>query len=169
MTKMFSRVVLAGCLLSSLPCAADVELNRCLELNKNSTDRFSICYGQLTQRTLQQKSSDQQNRLEQQAAEDQRVDETAKAAGKILINSLEDEEAAKAAGQLKDSAPEQQAEMDSSSQTTATSPEPIAPSTPAAVASPKLPAPPTQEAAELPKAKESDAESKKPDYPIQYY
>lgn len=160
MTKLFSQVIIAGCLLSSLSCLADVELNRCLEVNKNSSDRFSICYGQLNQRTLMQKATDRNNRLEQQATEDQRKDEEAKAAGKILVNSIEDEKAAKSAGQIKDAPTEQQ----SDSSTT----EPNNAESPPTIASPEITPSPTKDSAKKPQP-EPASKPEKPNYPIQYY
>lgn len=63
MIKGITPTLVCCTLLLGNIAKADSELNRCLETNKASENRFEICYGQLVDRKVSKRKSDFQERF----------------------------------------------------------------------------------------------------------
>ena len=65
MNKVFSTILIAGCLLLPALSFADAELNRCLTQNKAKANVYKICYGQKSSRAKEARKEDDAKRYKE--------------------------------------------------------------------------------------------------------
>lgn len=64
MSKKFSSILIAGCLMTSIVGYADAELTQCFSQHKGDPNVYKICYGQKTARVQEKRKQDDAARLQ---------------------------------------------------------------------------------------------------------